>query len=194
LEICHRSSNLGQRGFSPGRFGCGAQLLDQRCKRLDTRQQIRIELIELLERDFVDTDDVVVRLAGMPVRDFFAANGEPAFRELERQAVADVCASPAPLVIGCGGGTVVDADNRRRLATAGFVVWLRAPVDVLTARVGEGDDRPLLAGDPRANLTRLLAMREPAYDAVADTTVDTEGRSVDEVASAVLDAFGAVSR
>jgi shikimate kinase len=149
---------------------------------------------QLLERDFVDTDDIVMQLAGMPFTEFFAAHGEPAFRDLERQAVADVCASPAPLVIGCGGGTVIDPANRRLLAAAGFVVWLRAPVAVLTERVGDGADRPLLAGDPRGNLTRLLALREPAYEAVADTVVDTDGRTIDEVATVVLDAFGAVTR
>jgi shikimate kinase len=164
-----------------GLMGAGKTTVGRRCA-------------QLLERDFVDTDDVVVRLAGMPVPEFFAANGEAAFRALERQAVADACASPAPLVIACGGGSVVDADNRRRLAGAGFVVWLRAPVTVLTERVGEGADRPLLAGDPRGNLTRLLALREPAYEAVADAVVDTEGRGIDDVATAVLAALGAVTR
>jgi shikimate kinase len=164
-----------------GLMGAGKTTVGRRCA-------------QLLERDFVDTDDVVVRLAGMPVPEFFAANGEPAFRALERQAVADVCASPAPLVIACGGGSVVDADNRRRLASTGFVVWLRAPVTVLTERVGGGADRPLLAGDPRGNLTRLLALREPAYEAVADAVVDTEGLGIDDVAAAVLAAFGAVTR
>ena len=164
-----------------GLMGAGKTTVGRRCA-------------QLLERDFVDTDDVVVRLAGMPVAEFFAANGEPAFRALERQAVADACASPAPLVIACGGGSVVDAENRRRLASAGFVVWLRAPVAVLTERVGEGADRPLLAGDARGNLARLLALREPAYEAVADAVVDTEGLGIDDVATAVLAAFGAVTR
>jgi shikimate kinase len=164
-----------------GLMGAGKTAVGRRCA-------------QLLGRDFVDTDDVVVQLAGMPVPEFFSAHGEPAFRALEAQAVADVCASPAPLVIGCGGGTVVDPDNRRRVGSAGFVVWLRAPVTVLSERVGEGADRPLLAGDPRGSLTRLLALREPAYEAVADAVVDTEGRTVDDVATAVLDAFGAVTR
>ena len=146
-----------------------------------------------LDRDFVDTDDVVTRLAGMSVPELFATGGEARFRALERDAVADVCASPAPLVIGCGGGTVADAGNRRALSAAGFVVWLRAPVEVLAGRVGDGDDRPLLRGDPRGALTRLAAMRDAAYDAVADVEVDTEGRGVDDVATAVLDAFCAVS-
>jgi shikimate kinase len=142
-----------------------------------------------LERDFVDTDDVVERLAGMPIPEFFASAGEARFRALERDAVADVCASPTPLVVACGGGTVLDPDNRRRINASGFVVWLQATVDVLTDRCGDGRDRPLLAGNPRAALTRLLALREPAYKAIADIAVDTNGRDVDVVATEVLDAF-----
>jgi shikimate kinase len=147
-----------------------------------------------LGRDFVDTDDVVTRLAGMPVPEVFATGGEAQFRALERQAVADVFASPVALVVACGGGTVVDADNRRRVRDGGFVVWLQAPAAVLAERVGDGRDRPLLQGDPRGSLDRLLAMREPAYEAVADVTVDTEARSVDEVVQAVLDAYCGVSK
>ncbi|MBV8951679.1 MAG: shikimate kinase, partial [Actinobacteria bacterium] len=72
-----------------------------------------------LGRPFVDTDDLVETLAGMPVKDVFATQGEDAFRALERQAVADACASPVPAVIACGGGAVLDPTNRRRMQHAG---------------------------------------------------------------------------
>ena len=142
-----------------------------------------------LGRAFVDTDDVVVALAGAPIDQIFATRGEASFRDIERHAVADVCASPEPLVVACGGGTVVDADNRKRLRDAGIVVWLRAPVDVLAARVGDDAARPLLAGDPRGTLARLSASREAAYEAAADVTVDTDSRSVAEVCDDVLGEF-----
>ena len=144
---------------------------------------------ERLGRPFVDTDDVVEALAQMTVAEIFAAYGEPRFRELERQAVADVCASPAPLVIACGGGVAVDPENRTRLTAAGSVVGLRARVAVLAARVGDGATRPLLTPDPRTSLSRLAAAREAAYEAAADVTVDTGDRTVDEVVDAVLRAF-----
>jgi shikimate kinase len=147
-----------------------------------------------LERPFVDTDDVVVALAGMPFPEYFAVYGEPAFRALERQAVVDVCASPEPLVIACGGGTTNDPDNRRRLRAAGMVVWLRASTAVLAARVGSGADRPLLAGDPIGALDRLGAAREPAYEAVSHVAVDTEGSDVDAVVDAVLRTFAEQAR
>lgn len=147
-----------------------------------------------LGREFIDTDDVVIALAGgASVHDIFDTGGESHFRELERQAVADVCSSPAPLVIGCGGGTVIDPENRRRLRSDGIIVWLQAPVDVLAARVGDGQSRPLLAGDPVGALSRLSSLRESAYEASADAKVDTTDRTVDDVADAVLDVVAAVS-
>ncbi len=142
-----------------------------------------------LHRDFVDTDDLVVTLAGMSVEDIFRTRGEPSFRDLEREAVTDVCASPAPLVIACGGGTVLDPENRRKLRAAGVIVWLRAPVPVLAARVGDGGTRPLLAGNPAGALTRLEKLRDPVYDAAAHCVVDTEDADIHGVADAVIGAY-----
>jgi shikimate kinase len=156
-----------------GLMGAGKSSVGRRCA-------------DRLGRPFVDTDDVVVTMTGMPFTEFFAQYGEPAFRDLERQAVADVSASPEPLVIACGGGTVIDPENRRRLRASGVVVWLRAPANVLAARVGNGESRPLLAGDPEAALRRLGAAREPAYEAAAHVSVDTDELDVDSVADAVI--------
>lgn len=143
-----------------------------------------------LGRPFVDTDDLVEALAGRSVEALFA-DGEPEFRALERQAVADACASPAPLVIACGGGAVLDPDSRRRLRTSGFVAWLRAEPSVLAERVASDDTvRPLLAARGPATVTRLAGLadaRAAAYEAVADVRVPTDGRTPDEVTTAVLD-------
>lgn len=147
---------------------------------------------ERLGRPFVDVDEQVEVVAGRPVSEIFATDGEAAFRVLEQSAIADVCASPTPLVVACGGGAMGDAENRRRVRAAGFVVWLTADPETLADRVGTGSDRarrPLLAGTdaPAATLARLAAVRAPAYEAAAHAIVDTAGRSVDEVATAVLE-------
>lgn len=159
-----------------GLMGAGKTTVGRRCA-------------EMLGRDFVDTDDVVIALARMSIDEIFQAQGEPKFREFERQAVADICLSPAPLVVACGGGTVVDAENRKRLRNAGVVVWLQAPVEVLAARVGDGATRPLLRDDPARVLSRLEASREASYGAAADSVVETADRSVDDVAAAVIAAY-----
>jgi shikimate kinase len=142
-----------------------------------------------LGRSFVDLDELIVTRAAMPFEDLWRTGGEDRFRELEREAVVDVCAAPQPLVIACGGGTVVDADNRRRLRAAGTVVWLRAPTAVLVSRVGDDPSRPLLAGDPAGALARLSVARADAYRAAADAVVDTDQGDVGDVADAVLAAY-----
>jgi len=142
-----------------------------------------------LGRPFVDTDDLVASLAGVPVAELFARDGEAAFRELEASAVADACASPLPAVIAAGGGAVLDAANRRCMRDSGFVVWLQAPPAQLALRVGDARGRPLLSGDPAGTLERLTALRHPAYEAAAHTTVDTAGLSIATVVDAVLARF-----
>jgi shikimate kinase len=164
-----------------GLMGAGKSTVGPRCA-------------SLLQRDFVDVDDVIVATAGRPVADVFATDGEAVFRALERDAITDVCASPQPLVIACGGGAVLDPANRRRVRDRGVVVWLTADPSTLAERVSDGTGRtrrPLLAGadSPVATLERLASVRAPAYEAAAHAVVDTSGRTVDEVASAVLEEF-----
>jgi shikimate kinase len=168
-----------------GMMGAGKTSVGQRCA-------------QLLGRPFLDTDELVEANTRMGVADIFAEHGEARFRSLERDAVHDACASPDPLVIACGGGAVLDADNRRELRDHGVVVWLQAPVEVLGARVAgpEGAARPLLGGAdapdaPTATLARLFARRAPVYEAAAEILVDTEGRSVDQVADVVVEEFRA---
>ena len=147
------------------------------------------ECARRLGRSFVDLDELIMVHAAMPIEALWNESGEDRFREMEREVVVEVCEAPNPLVIACGGGTVVDPDSRRRLRDAGTVLWLRAPTSVLAARVGNDETRPLLAGDPAGALARLATLREEAYNAASDAAVDTEDRDVDTVADAVLAAF-----
>lgn len=141
---------------------------------------------ERLGRPFVDTDDVVESLAHSTVAEVFATDGEGRFRALERQVVADIAASPEALVVACGGGAVVDPENRRLLRASGHVVWLRARPAVLHERVGDGAGRPLLESGPLPTLERLATQREAAYTDAAHARVDTEGVDPQGVADAVL--------
>jgi shikimate kinase len=143
---------------------------------------------ERLGWTFVDTDDVVIARVRMPLGQALATLGEDRLRDLEQAVVAETVASRPPLVIACGGGTVIRAENRDLLRSAGVVIWLRAPTSVLIGRVGEGDGRPMLTGTPAEALERLGAVREPAYEAAADRVVNA-ARDVDEVTDAVLATF-----
>lgn len=148
---------------------------------------------ERLGRAWVDTDDLAAVLAGRPFAEIWA-EGEEVFRDWERRAVADAARSPTPLVISCGGGVLLDPENRRLLRADGVVVWLRATPETLAARVGTGAGRPLLAGDPLEALGRLSALRSPAYEASADVIVDTDGMGFEDVVTRVLAAARIQSR
>jgi shikimate kinase len=138
-------------------------------------------LARALGRPFVDSDQQVEARTGRTVREIFESDGEPAFRALETEALADALATSSPSVVAAAGGTVLSDENRERMRDAGRVIWLRADPEVLAERVRNGVHRPLLADDPAKVLRDLHAARHVLYEDVADHVVDTAGRSPDEV-------------
>ena len=148
------------------------------------KTEVGRKLAALLDAPFVDTDTLVESATGRTIADIFAHEGESRFRALERAAVEHACRVDGA-VVATGGGTLLDPDNRRRLAAAGPVVCLTATPDELLRRVGGGADRPLLAGGDRPGRIReLLAARAEAY-ASATHTIDTTGLGVDDVVARV---------
>jgi len=137
---------------------------------------------------FRDTDADVEEAAGKPISDIFVDDGEAAFRTLERAAVSQAL-DEHDGVLALGGGAVIDPPTRRRLHDH-RVVFLDVGLADAASRVGLNRDRPLLIGNPRAQLKRLLDERRPLYVEVATIIVDTSGRSPDEVATEVLGHVG----
>lgn len=139
---------------------------------------------------FVDTDTEVERDAGCSIRDLFAREGERAFRTRERAAI-ERCAGRAA-VVALGGGAMAQPGIPERLAEAGTVVYLKARVETLLARVGDAHDRPLLGGldEPgrRDGIERLLGRRAAHYER-AEVVVETDDRGVEAVADAVVKAL-----
>ena len=122
---------------------------------------------------FRDADGEIEGAAGCSISEIFERYGEPAFRDGERKVIARLL-SQAPHVMATGGGAFMDEITRARLKEAAVTIWMRAPVDVLLARTGRRDTRPLLRnGDPRETLERLLTERSPIY-ALANHTLDAE--------------------
>jgi shikimate kinase len=132
---------------------------------------------------FRDTDADVELTAGTSITDLFIDHGEEAFRDLERVAVARAL-DEHDGVLAVGGGAVMDAGTRARLA-GHHVVFLDVGLADAASRVGLNRDRPLLIANPRAQLRNMMEQRRPWYDEVAVATVLTDGRSPDEVAADV---------
>ncbi|HOX25773.1 MAG TPA: 3-dehydroquinate synthase [Candidatus Krumholzibacteria bacterium] len=140
------------------------------------------ELAALLERPFIDLDDVIAERAGRSISGIFAAEGEAGFRDRERAAVAGF-AEPCGCVLATGGGVLLDPRNRDLLAAGGDLVLLRAAPAVLAERLAADRDRPLLRGatDLRARIEDLLAARERAYTG-CPYTLDTSELAPNEAA------------
>jgi len=140
-------------------------------------------LATLLGKEFFDSDAEIEKRTGVDIRYIFEKEGELKFREREREVLVDLTALP-DVVVATGGGVVLDPANRGRLADTGTVVYLETSIDTLVRRTKAAKTRPLLMGDdPRTVLERLMLVRRPLYEGIADLRVETTGRQVRAVAA-----------
>ena len=130
---------------------------------------------------FADSDQVIQERAGRQVRQIFAEEGEPAFRALEHQVIAELLAGP-DLVLALGGGAAEHPQTRRGLARH-QVIYLQVGYAEVLRRVGGDSGRPLLA---RPDLAALYHRRLAAYEEVATLTVGTGARSPDAIGEEIL--------
>jgi shikimate kinase len=131
-----------------------------------------------------DTDQDVEARTGRVIADIFVEDGEATFRELEHAAVVAALAEHDG-VLAIGGGAALDPRTQVALADH-FVIFLDVRISDAAPRIGFNRDRPLLIGNPRAQWTMMMEQRRPVYEQLADARVDTAGRTVDEVAEAVM--------
>jgi shikimate kinase len=145
-------------------------------------------LAERLDVAFVDSDTLVEQRAGRAISDIFLSECEPAFRAMERDAVAEALAGHGG-VLALGGGAVM-TEGVRELLEGHAVVFLAVGLAAGVRRVGLSTARPLLAGvNPRATFSALLQERLPVYRAVARHEVATDDLAPEAVADAVLAAL-----
>jgi len=142
--------------------------------------------------DFVDADFHLEASCGKSIKQIFATQGEPAFRDLESRTLRELCGRER-LVVGTGGGVIGRDENRALLRAAGYVVWLTADVDTIAARLAAdpstSERRPNLSTGGLAEIAELLRLREPLYRASADLEVDTRDRSPQELTETILNAW-----
>ena len=167
-------------------------------------------LSELLCCPFVDLDDAISERAGRSIPEIFAAEGEPYFRELERETLADIIRShfsddsSARLILALGGGAVMTQACERMVHEETLCIYLKASVDTLISHL-EGQDagRPLLntAAMPSASvmssevetsplrkrILELMSLRAETYERTAHHIIDTDGKTIADISSEILD-------
>lgn len=148
------------------------------------KSTIAAEVARRLGAAHIDTDDLVATSAAMSVSDIFVTEGEAAFRARERAAVTAALQAEAA-VVSLGGGAVIDPATRDDLRHQ-QVAWLQVSLSDAATRAGLNQARPLLLGNVRATLARLLDERTPWYAEVATRSFDTSAASAEEIAEQVV--------
>ncbi|GAX35750.1 shikimate kinase [Nodularia sp. NIES-3585] len=140
---------------------------------------------------FLDTDSVITQSAGKSINQLFAEEGEAAFRQLESDVLAQVCAY-TQLTVATGGGIVLRRENWSYLHH-GLIVWLDVPVELLFTRLAEDTTRPLLQdADPKGKLRSLLEQRTPLYSQ-ADLKITVKAEETpEEIANRIIEAIPSV--
>jgi shikimate kinase len=145
-------------------------------------------LADLLGWSWHDADDVLEKRFGKSIRQMFADEGEPVFRERETAILREL-ADLKNAVVATGGGVVLKEENRE-LLRRGIVVWLTAPAEMLWQRLRNdattAERRPNLGKGGKEEIEELLAARVPLYQECANWQIDTASDSPETVARAIL--------
>lgn len=130
-------------------------------------------LAELTGKQFIDTDNEIVKEEGAEISDIFATKGESYFRDLEAKIVEEVSKLNG-YVIATGGGAILREENRDNLKQNGKVYFLDRDLELLAPTA----TRPL--SSDRASIEKRYNERYEIYCQACDVRVDGNG-TVDEV-------------
>ena len=144
------------------------------------------QLARRLALPFHDSDHLIEQRLGCSIREYFAREGEAAFRDVEEQVLRELAQGPSA-VVATGGGAVLRPSTREALRTGGKVIYLRSSPEELYRRVRHDTQRPLLqVADPMAKLRALHAERDPLYREAAHFQIETGRPSVPTLVNMIV--------
>lgn len=144
---------------------------------------------ERLGYRFIDLDAEIVAAAGCSVNDIFSNKGEPVFRALESSTLEQILSAEVRCVVATGGGAVICPQNRLLMRRRGVIINLMVPLEQMLVRLNGCRNRPLLAGVDAAKRAEVLMNEREQFYADADIRIDTDGKSVEDVAAEILCRF-----
>jgi shikimate kinase len=135
---------------------------------------------------YIDLDAEIVAEAGCSINTIFARDGEQLFRKRESSLLEKVLSTGVGCIVATGGGAVISAQNRTLMRERGVVVNLKVTLQQVLSRLKGCRDRPLLAGDDAAERAEALIIEREQFYADADIRIDTDEKSVEDVAAEIL--------
>lgn len=147
-------------------------------------------LAEKLGLNFRDTDHLIEEQEGKTVSQIFLDQGEDAFRAIEKRVLREELLTDGT-VLSLGGGAPISIDAQSALrAIASHIIFLDISLSTVAPRIGFNRDRPLLLNNPRGQWQTLMEARRPIYEAVADTIINVDDKSEEEIVTIVLSSLG----
>ena len=139
---------------------------------------------------FIDTDALIEKHAGLSIPDIFSKNGEKGFRELEKKAISEV-SKKDNCVISTGGGVVLDKENILNLKRNGKIFYLKISPENCFSRVKKSENRPLLqVEDKLSEIRKLMSFREPFYLSSSDYLINSDSSSKAKIVSEIVSVIG----
>lgn len=140
-----------------------------------------------LGRELFSTDAEIVKSAEHTIPQIVEQHGWEYFRDLETKMCQDLAGKDG-VVIDTGGGAILRPQNVEVLKRTGKLFWLTASVETIAKRIGSDTQRPSLTGTKSfiEEIQDVLRERIPKYQAAADHLIETEGKSVTQVADEIL--------
>lgn len=135
----------------------------------------------------IDTDAMIVEQEGMPISQIFEEKGEEAFRRMETELL-DRIGKMSPCIVSCGGGMVLRPENVEKMKQQGRILLLSASPETIYEHVKDSTNRPLLDGNMNVEyISKLMAEREPRYEAAADLKIITDGMTPRQAAEKIIE-------
>jgi shikimate kinase len=170
-------SNLKHNIILIGFMGCGKTSVGER-------------LAQKLSYQFLDTDQMIEHKESDTINHIFTLHGEEYFRGKETGLLQELLPELDRVVLSTGGGLPLREQNSELLKEMGFVVYLKASAETTLKRLAGDRTRPLLQGDDREKrIESLLVYRTPIYEKSAHKIIVTDHKSIDEIASTIMDAY-----
>ena len=166
------SSRLNRPVFLIGFMGVG-------------KSSVASQLSRMLEAPVWEMDACIEERENLTIPEIFSRCGEDYFREVEHTVLEEL--GSGPQIISCGGGVPMRRDNVESMHALGVTVLLTAEPETIYERVRHDDNRPLLRGNMNvAYIAQLMEQRRERYEAAADCSVTTAGKSVEELCREIL--------
>tara|TARA_B100000579_G_scaffold204700_1_gene167320 strand:- start:1289 stop:1801 length:513 start_codon:yes stop_codon:yes gene_type:complete len=145
------------------------------------------KLSDLTNKPYVDIDELIELEENMSISEIFSNYGEDYFRKIEHIALRSIGNSE---IISCGGGIIINKNNRKFLNENGFTIYLKTSLSLLAKRLNGENRRPLLKNkDLQKTLDSIYHKRKKLYEDTADLIIETDGKSLNRITSIIQEKF-----